>query len=557
MQERPLIGELLTGRGVISQEQLSSALQEQQRAGGLFCSVLIRLGYAQAQSVFPVLAGQLGVEYVRLSARAIPPELPALVPPRFAARYRIVPLSADGSSLTVAMAEPQDIRALDDIRLLTGYEITPVLSAEDEIAEAIRAHYGLGAAALESLDLERDRDGSRERVCPGAGTLDIGPQEDEAAIVAFVNQLLSEAVRQRATDIHLEPFDGNLRSRFRIDGILYDVVIPGASVYFYPRIVSRIKIMARLDIVERRLPQDGRIRIRIDSQELDLRVATMPMSFGEGVHLRILNSRYFLHLDKLGLLDDHLRLVEDVIRRQHGIIFVTGPTGSGKSTTLHAALSRLNSSERKIITIEDPIEYQISGINQVQISPQIDFGFARALRSVLRHDPDVVMVGEVRDRETAEIAIRSALTGHLVFSTLHTNDAAGAVTRLLDMGIEPYLLASSLECLIAQRLVRTICPDCRQRLSSRDESFPEVDLYEGAGCASCRFTGYRGRTGIYEIIPVTEWLCEKILKRASSHQIKEKAVSLGMQTLRQDGLRKASAGLTTVAEVLRVTQQEE
>ncbi|MCG8431820.1 MAG: GspE/PulE family protein, partial [Candidatus Omnitrophica bacterium] len=307
---------------------------------------------------------------------------------------------------------------------------------------------------------------------------------------------------------------------------------------------------------ERRLPQDGRIRIKVDGRELDLRVATMPVAFGEGVHIRILTSRLFLELEKLGFLPENLAIIEQALRKQHGIIFVTGPTGSGKSTTLYAALARLNHPTRKIITIEDPIEYQMYGVNQMQINPAVGLSFAASLRNVLRHDPDILMVGEVRDRETADIAIRSALTGHLVFSSLHTNDAAGTVTRLLDMGIEPFLVASSLECLIAQRLVRLICPECKEPVEGSENPGGQV-FYEGKGCPACRFTGYRGRTGIHEIVPMSEAIRTMILKNASSQEIKEKAVAEGMVTLREDGFKKAAMGLTTTTEVFRVTQQDD
>jgi type II secretory ATPase GspE/PulE/Tfp pilus assembly ATPase PilB-like protein len=349
--------------------------------------------------------------------------------------------------------------------------------------------------------------------------------------------------------------------------VLYDINIPETIKYFHAAIVSRIKIMAGLNIAERRLPQDGRIKIKINEQELDLRISTLPSAFGESVHIRILSSHFFLELEKIGFSSENLKLLEVAIRKPHGIIFFTGPTGSGKSTSLYACLAKINSSILKIITIEDPIEYQLRGITQMQVIPQIGFSFATALRHILRHDPDVMMVGEVRDYETAEISIRSALTGHLVFSTLHTNDAAGAVTRLLDIGIEPFLVSSSIECLVAQRLVRLICPKCKIHLRASQEILSQIkdvefdpnqiQLYEGKGCEDCRFTGFRGRTAIHEILIVTEPIRELILSRASSQQIKQKAISQGMRTLRQDGLQKVFQGITTFSEVLRVTQQEE
>jgi type II secretory ATPase GspE/PulE/Tfp pilus assembly ATPase PilB-like protein len=390
---------------------------------------------------------------------------------------------------------------------------------------------------------------------------------EDASIVKFVNQILSEAIKERATDIHLEPFGDELRTRFRIDGVLYEINIPSTIKYFQPAIVSRIKIMSNLNIAQRRLPQDGRMKVKIGEEELDLRISVIPTAFGEAVHIRILSPQFFLELEKLGLLRENLQLIEEVIKKPHGIIFVTGPTGSGKSTTLYACLARINNTGIKIITIEDPIEYQLRGVNQIQTQHKIGLDFAAGLRHILRHDPDVIMVGEVRDYETAEIAIRSALTGHLVFSTLHTNDAAGAVTRLLDMKMEPFLVSSSLECLIAQRLVRLICPKCKTPVKNKEEFLRQmqdiqfdrekVEIYEGKGCPDCRFTGYRGRTAIHEILMLTESIREMILQNASSQQIKQKAVAQGMRTLRQDGLRKVIAGLTTLSEVVRVTQQEE
>jgi type II secretory ATPase GspE/PulE/Tfp pilus assembly ATPase PilB-like protein len=396
----------------------------------------------------------------------------------------------------------------------------------------------------------------------------VADHDEDATIIRFVNQLLAEAIRERATDIHLEPFQDELCTRFRIDGVLYPIHTPDTLKHFQSVIVSRIKIMAHLNIAERRMPQDGRIKIKVEDREMDLRVSTMPTAFGEAVHIRVLGVTAFLELKKLGLSQEDMDTIEGVIHKPHGVIFVTGPTGSGKSTTLYASLAHINSSAVKIITVEDPVEYQLKNVNQVQVNAKIGLDFAVVLRHMLRHDPDIMMVGEVRDFETAEISIRAALTGHLVFSTLHTNDAAGAVTRLLDMGIEPFLISSSLECLIAQRLVRLICPHCRQRIEpdqkmidiiQRDLGSMPADavFYEGKGCERCRFTGYHGRTAIYEILKVTEPVRELIIKRSSSQTIKQKAIKQGMRTLRQDGMRKVALGLTTFVEVMKMAQQEE
>jgi type II secretion system protein E len=566
LKDSILIGQLLIDEGIITPEQLEIGLREQKKTGDFICSTLVKLGFAAEEKIFTVLSGKLKVPYVKLKDKDIEPLIIQKVPAKFANHYKIIPLEFKDNVLMIAMTDPLDIRTLDDIRLLLGLEIKGAFASEPQIQEAIRKYYGVGAETLEKMIAQKPS--SQEQKMIGEKVEDLEVLAEDASIIKFVNQILSEAIKERATDIHLEPFQDELRTRFRIDGVLYDTNIPETIKYFHPAIVSRIKIMSGLNIAERRLPQDGRIKIKVNEEELDLRVSMIPTIFGESVQIRVLSSGLFLELEKLGLFPQDLKLIESVITKPHGIIFVTGPTGSGKSTTLYACLARLNSSAIKIITIEDPVEYQLRGVNQLQVNPQIGFNFANALRHMLRHDPDVMMVGEVRDYETAEIAIRSALTGHLVFSTLHTNDAAGAVTRLLDMGIEPFLVSSSLECLVAQRLVRLICPNCRQPLKTSKEILheikkdiefddKEIQLFEGKGCEHCRFTGYRGRTAIYEILIVTEPIRELMLSRASSQQIKRQAIQEEMRTLRQDGLQKVLKGLTTYAEVVRVTQQEE
>lgn len=561
-----LIGQILIDKGLVTSEQLEIGLKEQKRTGDFICTSLVKLGFVLEEEVFSVLSHQLNIPYVKLKDKNIEPLIIQKVPAKFASHYKIVPLEFKDNVLTIAMTDPLDIRTLDDIRLLLGLEVKGVLASELEIQDAARKYYGVGAETLERIIAQKS---PFEELKTGVEKVeDLEVLAEDASIIKFVNQILSEAIKDRATDIHLEPFHDELRTRFRIDGILYDINIPETIKYFHPAIVSRIKIMAHLNIAERRLPQDGRIKIKVTDEELDLRISTLPTAFGEAVHIRILSPRFFLELEKLGLLPEDLKIIEEMIKKPHGIIFVAGPTGSGKSTTLYACLARINSTAVKIITIEDPIEYQLRGISQIQVIPKIGLNFATGLRHMLRHDPDVMMIGEVRDYETAEIAIRAALTGHLVFSTLHTNDAAGAVTRLLDMGVEQFLVSSSLECLIAQRLVRLICTKCKTPLKSKKEILDqmtkniefdpkEIELYTGAGCQDCRFTGYRGRTGIYEILTLTEPIREMILNRASSQQIKQKAISQGMRTLRQDGLQKVLAGLTTFTEVVRVTQQEE
>ncbi len=561
-----LIGDILVKKGIITPEQLEKGLEEQEKTGAFICTSLVKLDFAAEDQVFKALSGKLNIPYVKLKEIHIDPLVVQKVPAKFASHYKIIPLEFKDNSLVIAMADPLDVRILDDIRLLLGLEVKGVLASELEIQESIRKYYGVGAETLEGIISQQDA--RQELRMDREKAEDLDGLAEDASIVKFVNQILSEAVRERATDIHLEPFQDELRTRFRIDGILYDINIPEAIKYFHPAIVSRIKIMGHLNIAERRLPQDGRIKIKVNEQELDLRISTLPTAFGEAMHLRILSSQEFLELGKLGLCLQDLKILETVIKKPHGIIFVTGPTGSGKSTTLYAALAHINSAAVKIITVEDPIEYQLKGINQIQVAPKIGLSFATGLRHMLRHDPDVMMVGEVRDFETAEIAIRAALTGHLVFSTLHTNDAAGAITRLLDMGIEPFLVASSLECLIAQRLVRVICPKCKVAVKPAQKIFEEMlkniefdplkqKIYEGKGCEDCRFTGYRGRTGIHEVLVVNQPIRELILNHAFSQQIKRKAISQGMRTLRYSGLQKVLSGITTYTEVVRVTQQEE
>lgn len=566
LKDNVLIGQILIDEGLITPEQLDVGLKEQQKTGEFICAALVKLGLAPEEKIFMALSRHLNIPYIKLKEMAIDPLVIQKVPAKFASHYKIIPLEFKENTLSIAMVDPLDVRTLDDIRLLLGLEVKGVLASEPEIIEAIRKYYGLGAETLEQIISQKTSlqgpQASAERI------EDLETLAEEASIIKLVNQLLSEAIVSRATDIHLEPFQDEMHTRTRIDGVLYDINIPETIRHFHPAIVSRIKIMARLNIAEHRLPQDGRIRIKINEYELDLRVSILPTAFGEAVHIRILSPQFFLELKKLGLLPHDLKIIEEIIKKPHGVIFVTGPTGSGKSTTLYACLARINSSAVKIITIEDPIEYQLKGVNQMQVNPKIGLNFSTGLRHILRHDPDVMMIGEVRDYETAEIAIRAALTGHLVFSTLHTNDACGAVTRLLDMGVEPFLVSSSLECLIAQRLVRLICKKCRVPIKSQDGIIAQIKkdidikpkdltLYEGKGCEACRFTGYFGRTGIYEILRLNEPIRELILARASSQQIKQKAISQGMRTLRQDGLEKIILGLTTYSEVVRVSQAEE
>ncbi len=564
-KEYELIGQLLVQKGIVTINALERALLEQEKSKTLLGETLIKLGSITEEAFYRALSEQLGVEYIRLKDIEIAPSIIDEIPAKFACYYKLIPIRSENNIITIAIADPLDIHTLDDIKLLLKKEIKTVLASEKDIIEAIKKYYGVGAETIERIALGS----SQEKLISvqSQETQDLIGAAEDASIIKFVNQLLLEAYRDRATDVHIEPYEDELKARYRVDGILYDTKVPPTIKNFQSAIISRVKIMANLNIAERRLPQDGRIKIKVGEDEVDLRVSILPTPFGESVVIRILSTNILFGMENLGLLKRDLEILEKMIRKPHGIIFVTGPTGSGKTTTLYAALSKINDKEKKIITIEDPIEYQLKGITQIQVQPKINLTFANALRSMLRHDPDVMMVGEARDYETAEITIRVALTGHLVFSTLHTNDAAGGVTRLLDMGVEPFLVSSAVECFIAQRLVRVICSNCKREFKPDKEVLKElgvskidlssIKIYEGKGCESCRYTGYKGRTAIYEILVVDEPIRDLILKRASSDQVKRKALSLGMRTLRQDGWEKIMMGITTPSEVIRVTQQEE
>ena len=488
----------------------------------------------------------------------IPQEVVQTVSAKYATHYKIMPFEIKGDILSIASTDPNDVQLIDEISLVVGMHVKPVRVDEKEISEAIRKYYGVGAETIDEMMSQN------ESVLDANSYVDdIDDITSEASISKFLNEILVEAYQQRATDIHIEPFKDELQVRYRVDGILYDAQVPPNLKHFKDAINSRIKILSNLNIAEKRLPQDGRFKLQVDDYHLDMRVSFMPVPNGESVVLRLLNSARLYDLDELGFSDEEHKLIHEMIYKPHGIIFLTGPTGSGKSTTLYSCLAHINSKERKIITIEDPIEYQLKGITQIQVNPPIDFTFAKGLRSMLRHDPDVMMVGEVRDRETAEIAIQIALTGHLIFSTLHTNDAATGVTRLLDMGIEPFLITSTVECFIAQRLVRTNCEHCKEQISLSEQQFetfskevdvkPDMKIYQGRGCKACHKTGYSGRKAIYEFLPLTEQLNQLIVNRATASEIRECAVKSGMRTLRYSGWELVKQGLSTPEEVLRVT----
>lgn len=515
------------------------------------------------------LAGYFDVPFIDLekdAAKYAPPkELLAKFPARILLDRRLMPLSENGDGVAVVTSRIFDNTGLDELRLATGLDVHPVIAPSGEIDRFIKKYLGVGADTLQSMGLE-DEDGVKVLEDTNEEDLDLSTAAHDASIIKFVNQVMAEALEMRATDVHVEPFENQLRVRYRVDGVLQEANIPAQVRKYHAAIVSRIKILSHLDIAEKRLPQDGRIRLKVAGREIDLRVSVIPMIHGEAVVLRILDrGDTLLGLEHLGMGARENKVWQQVLDLPHGIILVTGPTGSGKTTTLYAALSKINNADLKIVTIEDPVEYQLRGINQIQVNTKSGLTFASGLRSILRHDPDVVLIGEIRDRETAEIAVQASLTGHLVFSTLHTNDAPGATTRLVDMDIEPYLVASTLEMVAAQRLVRLICPKCKEELPRGEteklraqfgDHVPPV-LYRGAGCRNCQGTGYRGRQGVFEMMPISDDIRALILQRSSSRDIRKTAIREGMTSLRNDGWRLIREGRTTAEEVLRMTKDEE
>ncbi len=538
--------ERLLQAGLLSRDELDRALERSRELLRPLPAILVDDGFITEEQLLPVLADQYGLELVSLTDLDIDETAVRSVPAKLTAHYGIVPIRLEGGLLTVAVADPLDASGAEDIESNLGYRVERVLAPPREISQALRRHYGVGADTVERI--LADDPGRRETVVVQEESHDLERMAEDASVIKLVNQLLQEAIKDRATDIHFEVNREGVVARRRIDGILYDTSIPRNIRVLFPAIVSRIKLMSGLNIVERRLPQDGRARVRIGNQQFDLRISIVPALHGEDVVIRILPSSMLFDLAHLGYSEDHLVQLKEFIERPHGIIFVTGPTGSGKSTTLYACLSQLNQRHRKIITIEDPVEYELRGITQTQINPGIGLSFSRALRSMLRHDPDVMMVGEVRDRETAEIAIQTAMTGHLVLSTLHTNDSAGAAVRLIDMGIDPYLISSTVLVFIAQRLVRVLCEECREPYEAQGKQ-----LFRPGGCRRCNHSGYRGRIAIAEFLPLAPEVQDLVLARSSAKDIRAEADRLNMRTLALDGWDKVEKGNTTAEEVLRVT----
>lgn len=560
MQDKSL-GNILVDQNTITEEQLQKGLLVQREKG-------IKLGEAlNKEAILKAVSYQLGMPYLNtIHSESIPSDLIEDVPLHFAKRNEIIPLREHPHEIDVAIANPVNHPALDDLRLIFKKSIKPYIASATDITDAINIVYN------------RESSGQRSDIGDFEGTnldnmshdfdepQDLLDADDEAPIIRLVNSLLFRAVKQNASDIHIEPFEKELVVRFRIDGVLYDIMHPPKKIQ--NSVISRIKIMADLNIAEKRLPQDGRIRIKLAGKDIDIRVSTLPTSFGESVVMRLLDkTRVLLDLSEIGVTGSYLDKMEQLIQHKHGIILVTGPTGSGKTTTLYAMLSQINHPDIKIITVEDPVEYQIPGINQIQVNPKIDLTFAAGLRSILRQDPDVVMIGEIRDRETAEIAIQASLTGHLVISTLHTNDASSAMTRLIDMGVEPFLVSSSLIGVIAQRLVRTLCHQCRESYYPNTEvqlrllgltaaEAQQHQIFRAQGCQACIDTGYVGRTGVHEILMIDDEVRTLIMQNAGANIIKKKGMELGMKTLREVGAEKVLAGVTSVEEVLRVTQED-
>ena len=501
--------------------------------------------FVDEAALLPVVAERQRMRFVRLSEETVEDGAVRALTAKLVSHYNVMPIQYDGRSLTVAVSDPFDIAAAEDIETNLGCHVERVLACRSDIREALHRYYGVGAETVERILAESPE---REVMQRTEESHDLDRQAEDASVVRLVNQVLHDAIDDRATDIHFEAHRDGVSIRRRIDGVLYDMSVPRNIRHLYAAIISRIKLMSHLDIVERRLPQDGRSRVRIGRSEYDLRVSVVPAAHGEDVVIRILPATMLFDLGDLGFSEHHRALLESYVARPHGILFVTGPTGSGKSTTLYACLSRLNTRSRKIITLEDPVEYELHGITQTQMNPKIGLTFSRALPSMLRHDPDVMMVGEVRDRETAEIAIQTAMTGHLVLSTLHTNDAAGGAVRLGDMGVDPYLITSTVHVFIAQRLVRVICLKCKESYEADGQT-----LYRGAGCKACSGSGYRGRVAIAEFMPLLPEIQALILERASATQLRAAADALDMPTLADDGMAKVAQGVTTIDEVLRVT----
>ncbi|MBI3621365.1 MAG: Flp pilus assembly complex ATPase component TadA [Nitrospirae bacterium] len=596
--KRRKLGELLIADGQLTEEQLNQALAYQHRHGGRLGAILLKMGFVTEEAMIKMLGSQMGIAHIEPSDIVIEQSVIKLVPEQMARRYQVLPVARKERVITLAMADPLNVFAIDAVRQATGLDVQPVVSREQEVLKAINRYYSITSSmerVVKTLDDQRTGQDRRSQSDRRSETsLDESYQVDElgdmtlirelrsvvgelkaedAPVIKFVNMMIAQAVREGTSDIHLEPDSDVLRIRYRVDGLLREVLT--SPRHLQAGVTSRIKIMANIDIAEKRIPQDGAIQIKVGKKDLDIRVSTLPTVFGEKVVMRLLDkSNVLLGLEESGMAERHVVPFRKLIRRPYGLILVTGPTGSGKSTTLYGSLQEINSIDKNIVTVEDPVEYQLKIINQVQVNSKAGVTFASGLRSILRQDPDVIMIGEIRDKETATIAIQAALTGHLVFSTLHTNDAPTAATRLIDMGVEPFLIASTLSGVVAQRLVRRVCQRCKSPYEPQADLLKNLNLngaqpsslngaqagetfMHGKGCQECRQTGYAGRMGIYELLILDDALRTQIIARATAREIQIQAKKSGFMTLREDGLLKAAHGRTTLEEVLRVTQEIE
>ncbi len=554
------LGQILLEQGLLTQEQLDRALEEHRRTRRALGRTLIDLGYIKERDLVRALAEQVGLEFADLSETKVDPMLASLLPEALCRRYRALPIGERDGKLLVAMSDPANVYALDDIRTLTGRDVQPVVATASDIEQAIQRISAMGEQ-VEALASEAAEKLETE---PGAELGDVEAAVEEAPIVKLVNAIMTQAVADRASDVHIEPTEKDVRVRFRVDGVLHEVMHSPKNIQ--NGLISRLKVMADLNIAEKRVPQDGRVSMKVSGRNLDLRLATLPTVYGEKVVIRILDkSNALLQLSELGFQEAAFRRFERSFRKPYGAILVTGPTGSGKSTTLYATLNIVNSPDRNIITVEDPVEYRLPGVNQIQINPKAGLTFASALRAILRADPDIILIGEIRDRETAMIAVESALTGHLVLSSLHTNDAPSAITRLIEMEVETFLVASAIDCVVAQRLARRLCDKCKEpyvpdpqelrEAGFTDEQMEQIhQLYRPVGCEYCSRTGYRGRFGLYEVMPMSEEIERLTVERASSEAIRAVALEQGMIDLRADGLMKAMQGLTSIEEIARVVK---
>lgn len=565
VQESKGLCEFLQKSGLISPDELKNIESRQKEKKEPFFDAISAMGRDVEERVLKGLSNYFNLPFQGAIGEDLDPSLIENIPFHFVKKNRLMPINKSNGTIRVAISNPLDVQFLDDVRLLTGCQVDPVLCPLEEVVDAINRTYHHAPETAEKMVQDLDKEDLGFITELGEEPKDLLDLVNEAPIIKLVNLIFVQAIKDRASDIHIEPFEQELRVRYRIDGVLHDVLTPPKR--YHTAITSRIKIMSKMNIAEKRLPQDGRIKIRVGDREIDIRVSTVPTAFGERVVMRLLDKHgSMLRLEQLGMSGYTLKNMHDIIHRSHGIILVTGPTGSGKTTTLYAALTKINFTDKNIITIEDPIEYQLDGISQIQVLPKINLTFSNGLRSILRQDPDVIMVGEIRDIETAEIAIQASLTGHLVFSTLHTNDSAGAVTRLIDMGVEPYLVSSSVIAILAQRLVRLVCEQCKEPYNPDSSTAKELGLkgseiknrviYRAKGCPECMNTGYKGRTGIYELLTINDEVRRLIMTRTESNSIKKEALRYGMTTLRQDGIAKVLSGITTMQEVMRVTQED-